>query len=98
MSVSSSSSYSLNASAVKQSGVLTFNAAGTCTVPISTITALDTVLISCKTATAGANKGFNTTITAGTGFTAVAVDDTYAGTADYVVITSQQTKVNITSG
>jgi len=111
MSISSSADYS-NApllvnypTTVLQSGLLTFVAGQTCTVPCAGIRADSIVSLTLATSTAGAaayaaaltNHVFTVAITAGTGFTAVGADALYAGTVKYVVLSSNAPVVNVNS-
>ena len=103
MSLASSSSYSVAGSAIKQQGLLTFVAGQTATVPCPSITATDVVLLRVATITARANPDlgldnqFTVVITAGTGFTVVGLDATYAGTVVYCVFANSLPDVNVAS-
>jgi len=105
MSLSSASSYSNAGTAIIQHGVLTFVAGQTCTVPCPSIIASDDIILTVRTATAGAaayaadlpNHLFTVAITAGTGFTVVGQDALYAGTVNYVVLHSGLPTKDVTS-
>jgi len=103
MSLSSASSYSVAGTAIKQHGVLTFVAGQTATVPCASIVATDKVVLRVATITARANPDlgldnqFTVAITAGTGFTAVGLDATYAGTVEYCVLACGLPAVNVAS-
>jgi len=110
MSISSSAVYSpapiQYPTTVLQSGVLTFVAGQTCTVPCSAIVASSQVSLLVATATAGTNPAngtqltnnlFTVAITAGTGFTVVGKDNAFAGTVTYIVLNSSAPVVNVTS-